>query len=65
MLARQEAGITQQELARRLSKPQSFISKYERRERRVDVAEFVLIARALGIAPATLIKRAEKAMTKP
>ena len=53
--ARKAAGVTQVELAARISKPQSFISKIERRERRVDVLEFVTIARALGLRPASLL----------
>lgn len=47
--ARKAAGITQHELAKRLDRPQSFISKYERRERRLDVIELVIICRALNI----------------
>ena len=38
--ARNKAGLTQQELAKRLRKPQSFIAKYEGGERRLDVLEF-------------------------
>jgi transcriptional regulator with XRE-family HTH domain len=49
--ARQRANITQVELARRLGKPQSFVSAYELGKRRVDVIEFLLIARALGADP--------------
>ena len=45
--ARAEAGITQSELAAKLGKPQSYVSKVERGERRIDVIEFGLIARAL------------------
>ena len=45
---RVRAGITQQELARKLGKPQSFVSAYERGQRRVDVMEFIRIAQALG-----------------
>ena len=55
--ARKEAGLTQSELAARLGKPQSYISKAERGERRVDVVEFVDIAEAIGIQPAELIMR--------
>jgi diketogulonate reductase-like aldo/keto reductase/DNA-binding XRE family transcriptional regulator len=45
--ARDRAGLTQQQLADRLGKPQSFVSKYEGGERRVDLLEFMTIARAL------------------
>lgn len=46
--ARDEAGLTQQEAARRLGKPQSFISKCESGERRVDVIELQLLADLYG-----------------
>ncbi|WP_240633804.1 helix-turn-helix domain-containing protein [Caulobacter flavus] len=45
---RKEAGLTQRELADRLGKPRSFVSKIEGRERRIDVVEFIAIAKALG-----------------
>jgi transcriptional regulator with XRE-family HTH domain len=53
--ARKSSGLTQVELARRLSKPQSFISKIERTERRLDVVEFCAIAQALGREPPELL----------
>ena len=49
--ARKRAGVTQQQLADRLKKPQSFVAKYERGERRIDVAEFIAIMRALDADP--------------
>jgi len=49
--ARQRANITQVELARRLDKPQSMISAIEAGTRRVDLVEFLLIARTLGADP--------------
>jgi len=52
--ARKAAGLTQHALARRLKKPQSFVAKYEGGERRLDVVEFVTIARALGADPLKL-----------
>jgi hypothetical protein len=42
-------------LAERLRRPQSFISKYENRERTLDVAEFVEIATAIGTDPVALL----------
>ena len=53
---RRAAGVTQAELAARLGKPQSFVSKVERGERRLDVMEFCQVAEALGIDPAELLK---------
>lgn len=47
--ARERAGLTQQQLAKRLAKPQSFISSYERGQRRVDVIEFLTIAQGIGV----------------
>lgn len=54
---RKEAGITQEQLAQRLGKPQSYISKSERRERRVDVVEFCTLAEAMDVRPAEFIDR--------
>jgi transcriptional regulator with XRE-family HTH domain len=48
---RRNANMTQVELAARLGKPQSLVSEYESGRRRVDVVEFVLIARTLGADP--------------
>src|ERR1700682_482157 len=53
--ARKAAGLTQQALALRLKKPQSFVAKYEGGERRLDVVEFIVIARALGADPLRLM----------
>ncbi|WP_312015358.1 helix-turn-helix domain-containing protein [Bradyrhizobium ottawaense] len=47
--ARQQAGVRQHALAKKLGRPQSFIAKYEGGERRIDVVEFVAIAQALGV----------------
>lgn len=48
-LAREDAGMTQVEVATKLSKPQSYVSKYESGDRRLDVTEFVQIADILSL----------------
>src|SRR5207244_3333591 len=48
-LARQKAGLTQEELARRLKESQSFVSKCERGERRIDVIELRAFCKAIGV----------------
>lgn len=53
--ARKAARLSQHALALRLEKPQSFVAKYEGGERRLDVVEFVAIARALGANPLKLM----------
>lgn len=55
--ARQENSLTQQEVALRLGKPQSFVSKYESGERRLDVIEFLEVCQALGINPQLILKK--------
>lgn len=49
--ARKAAELTQAEVSKRLRRPQSFVSKYERGERRLDVVEFAQVARAIGLDP--------------
>ena len=55
--ARVTLGLTQSNLAKQLSKPQSFVSKYERGERRLDVIEFLDIALALDIDASAFLRR--------
>ena len=52
--------LTQQELAARLSKPQSFIAKYEGGERRIDVVEFIAICRAMPADSVAILKKLAK-----
>lgn len=52
---RRDAGLTQLAVAERLERPQSFVAKYENGERRLDVLEFIAVARALGADPVTLL----------
>jgi len=60
--ARKNADLTQAELSSRLKRPQSFVSKYERGERRLDVVEFGEVAHALGIDPIRLLEKLYREM---
>lgn len=57
--ARKDAGLTQVELGKRLGQRQTFVSKFELGERRLDVAEFIEICRAIGADPYEMIRAAE------
>lgn len=59
LAARKTAGLTQTMLSERLSKPQSFVSKYERGERRLDVIEFLEVCLQLGADPHEVIRSLE------
>ena len=45
------------QIAEQLGKPQSFVSKYERGERRLDFTEFIELAYLLEIDVADFVKR--------
>ena len=47
--ARKHARLTQKDLAAKLGKRQQFVSKYESGERRLDIIEFLDVARSLGV----------------
>lgn len=55
--ARERAGLTQRDLAARLRRPHSFIGRIEAGERRVDVIEFIEIARVMGFDPEHLFAK--------
>lgn len=58
--AREEAGLTQRDVAASLKRPNSFMGRIEAGERRVDVIEFIEIARILGADPHKLLDRLMK-----
>lgn len=57
--AREDSGLSQTELAERLGKTQSFVSKAERGERRLDIVELRAMCLAIGLDFSTFIKRVE------
>ncbi|MCK4785763.1 MAG: helix-turn-helix transcriptional regulator [Desulfobacteraceae bacterium] len=60
---REKARLTQAELAERLNQTQSFISKCERGERRIDVVELRAFCHAIGISYTEFVIRFERALT--
>jgi len=60
--ARRNADMTQEELAKRLKRPQSFVAKYEGGERRLDIVELLEIAAVLEIDVNKLIASLRRAL---
>jgi len=58
--ARIKRGITQKQLADALKRSQSFIAKIESGERRLDVAEFILISRLIGFDSSIILNKLYK-----
>jgi len=56
---RQEAGLTQVQVATRLDMPQSFVSKYESSARGLDMIELGHVAQALGVTVWVVLERLE------
>jgi transcriptional regulator with XRE-family HTH domain len=61
---REEAELRQEDVAARLAKPQSFISKYESGERRLDVLELREVCFALGLPITDFVKRLEGMLSR-
>jgi transcriptional regulator with XRE-family HTH domain len=62
--ARKTAGLTQETLAKSLNKPQSFVAKYENGERRLDVIEFILITRVIGVDTGQIIRKVAQSIAE-
>jgi len=52
---RKKQGVRQQELAERLGRPQSYVSKYESGERNIDLVELIDVAKSIDLDPAVVI----------
>lgn len=57
---RVEAGLTQSELASRLGTDQTFISKYESGERRLDILELREVCQAIGTDFVIFVRKLDK-----
>jgi transcriptional regulator with XRE-family HTH domain len=54
---REKAGLRQLDLAKRLGEYQSFVARIESGQRRIDVCEFLKIAKAVGFDPGRAISK--------
>jgi transcriptional regulator with XRE-family HTH domain len=57
---RQRADLSQQEVANRIGRGQTFVSAVERGQHRVSVLEFLELAEAIGFDPAAALRRVAK-----
>ena len=62
--ARESAGITQVQLANKLKLSQSFVTKMERGDRRIDVVQLRTICRIYGITLVEFVRQMEKELGK-
>src|SRR5438477_1331961 len=62
--ARQDAGLTQTELATKIGETQTFVSKCERGERRIDVIELLTFCRAFGVNLGQFVTTLERALSR-
>jgi transcriptional regulator with XRE-family HTH domain len=58
---REEAGLTQRDVAKKLRRHQSFVATYELRQKRIDVVELIEIADAIGFDPHEALRIARRA----
>jgi transcriptional regulator with XRE-family HTH domain len=63
--ARADANVTQVDLAELLHRPQSFVSKYESGQRRLDLVELRSICEALGVGVIDLVSKWEQGISRP
>lgn len=59
---RESAGVTQVEMAERLGQSQSFVSKYERGDRRLDVIQLRTICETLGSSLPAFVRSLENGL---
>lgn len=59
---REEQGVTQATLAAKLKVPQSFVSKVESGERRLDILELRQVCVALDVPLRKMVQRLEEAL---
>ena len=58
--AREAAGLNQTQLGKAVGRSQSFVSNYERAQRRLDLPDLILVCRAMGVEPVELLRRLDQ-----
>lgn len=53
--AREAAGLNQTQLGKAVGRSQSFVSNYERGQRRLDLPDLILVCRVMGVEPTKLL----------
>lgn len=61
---RSKAGVTQRELARRLDRAHSYVSRIEKGDRRIDVPEMIQWCEVLGADPVDVMRRIVQASSR-
>jgi transcriptional regulator with XRE-family HTH domain len=61
---RHDLGLRQSDLAEKLGRPQSFVSKYESGERRLDLLEINEICTALHVSLSEVVARVEQELNE-
>jgi transcriptional regulator with XRE-family HTH domain len=61
--AREAAGLTQVQVAKRLKQSQSFVTKMERGDRRIDVVQLRTVCRLYGTTLTEFVARLELELT--
>ena len=62
---RKSTGLKQGDVARKLNRPQSYLSKTEHGERRLDVVEFIALCRAMDADPLEVMAKVVEAIPQP
>jgi transcriptional regulator with XRE-family HTH domain len=52
---RKAAGLSQADVAKKVGKPQPFVSRYEMGERQIEVVELIELCEVLGLDPARVV----------
>lgn len=57
ILSLSKDGLNQTQLGKAVGRSQSFVSNYERAQRRLDLPDLILVCRAMGVEPVELLRR--------